>query len=198
MKTHNIIQKLGMAVLTTLMPLCFTLSAMAQGNLVVNGGFDTDASGWTITNVSGGGGYASSVGNPPGSIYLYNPLSQYYPTASQTINSLTPGGLYIVSGDYQMATGQDIADNSFGVALDGVFLFETRAPTDFNWHSFNFDYTVTSTSALLFLSAQINKTDDSYFIDNIAMYAVPEPSSMALLFLGCGALLGVRRNGKGK
>ncbi len=170
-------------VLTTLALSCFSQSAMAQGNLVVNGGFDTDTSGWTITNTSAGGGYNSAIGNPPGSVRLYNPTSPNVPTASQIINGLTLGDLYIVSGNY-LGGGKDVTDNSFGVALDGVFLFETAAPADFNWHSFSFDYTATSTSALLSLSAQINGTDDSYFIDNISMEAVPEPNSLCLVGVG--------------
>ena len=158
--------------------------ATAQGNLVVNGGFDTDTSGWTITNVSEGGGYLSFFGNPSGSVYLYNPSSPHSPGASQTITSLTPGAIYSVSGDYQKGPGKDVADNSFGVALDGIFLFETAVPADFNWHGFSFDYTATSTSAFLSLSAQINGTDYAYFIDNISMEAVPEPSSLWLIGIG--------------
>jgi hypothetical protein len=34
------------------------------------------------------------------------------------------------------------------------------------------------------LSAQINGTDDSYFIDNISMEAVPEPNSLCLVGVG--------------
>jgi len=80
-------------VLITLALLCVSQSATAQGNLVVNGGFDTDASGLTITNVnsSGGGGYQSDFGNPPGSVRLNNLSSPKDPTASQIINGLTPG-----------------------------------------------------------------------------------------------------------
>ena len=66
------------------------------------------------------------------------------------------------------------------MALDGVFLFETAALADFNWHSFSFDYTATSTSAFLSLEAQINGTDYAYFIDNISIEAVPEPNSLWL------------------
>jgi hypothetical protein len=123
---------------------------------------------------------------------LDNPSLPNSPSASQTITSLTPGVLYIVSGDYEKGPGKNVTDNSFGVALDGVFLFETAAPADSNWHSFNFDYTATSTSALLSLSAQINGTDYAYFIDNIAMYAVPEPSAWSLILLGSSLLACVR------
>jgi hypothetical protein len=119
-------------VLITLALLCVSQSATAQGNLVVNGGFDTDASGLTITNVnsSGGGGYQSDFGNPPGSVRLNNLSSPKDPTASQIINGLTPGDIYIVSGNYR-GGGKNVTDNSFGVALDGDFLFETAAPADF-------------------------------------------------------------------
>ena len=124
--------------------LLSVLTSSGQGNLVINGGFAHNASGWTMTNVdvSEGGGYDISIGNPPGS----------------------------------------------------VFLFETKAPADSNWHSFSFDYTAASSSVLLSLSAEINGTDDSYFIDNIAMHAIPEPSIVSFMLLGSGVLIFVRRN----
>jgi len=199
MKSHTItIHKISIIVLTALMLSCLPQLTMAQGNLVVNGSFDTDASGWIITNVnvSAGGGYLSNYGNPPGSIFLYNPSSSHVPTASQEINSLTPGSLYVISGDYQKGLGKNITANSFGVALDGVFLFETNAPVNLNWYNFSFYYTAASSSALLSLAAQINGTDYSYYIDNIAMYAVPEPSAGCLIIFGSGVLIYVRTRKK--
>jgi len=196
MKLHPIIRKISITALTALMLSCLPQWAMSQGNLVVNGGFDTDASGWTITNVSeGDNGYASNIGNPPGSVFLYDVSSLNVPTASQEISSLTPGALYIVSGDYA-GGGKGVANNSFGVALDGVYLFETNAPPTYNWYSFSFDYTATSTSALLSISAQLNGTGYPYTIDNIAMYAVPEPSAICLILLGSGVLIYVRTRHK--
>jgi len=173
-------------VLTILALLCFSELAIAQGNMVLNGSFDTDTSGWILTNlnVSAGGGYKSAYGDPLGSVLLYNPSSSLVPMASQVIYSLTPGSIYIVSGDYQKSVGKDAIDNSFGAAIDGNFLFETPAPADHSWHSFSFEYTATSTSVLLSLEAQINGTDYSYFIDNISMEAVPEPGSLCLFGLG--------------
>ncbi len=148
--------------------------AAAQGNLVVNGGFD-GPDGWTFAFPAY---YNVKNGNPPPDVVLDGESA----TASQTINSLNPGITYVVSGDYQWNGGSS-TDPSLGVALDGVYLFETAAPADANWHSFNFDYTATSTSALLSLAA-INGAEVHYSIDNISMEAVPEPSSLCLIGVG--------------
>ena len=178
--------------------LCFLIASMlswlpqfatAQGNLVVNGGFNTDASGWMMTNIDIGWGGWSSQGNPGGSFVLNNlPSSSTEPTIGQTINSLTVGDTYVVSGDYQMLGGKNSTDvNSFGIAIDGTFMFETIAPTnptDHNWYNFSFLYTATSSSALVSLSSKINGTDFYYGIDNISMEAVPEPNSLCLIGLG--------------
>lgn len=79
------------------------------------------------------------------------------------------------------------------MAVNGVFLFETVAPASYNWQSFSFSYTAISSSALLSLSSQINGMEISYGIDNIAMQAVPEPSSSLLIMLGSGVVIYVRR-----
>jgi len=181
------------AVVLSMLAL-FCSSASAQGNLVVNGGFDTDASGWSITNINPygfGGGYRSDFGNPAGSVSLYNDnTSANAPTASQEIDSLTPGTTYIISGDYW--SGGLMGSNSLSVALDGITLFEEDVPVSSAWNTFSFDYTATSTSALLSLyTTTFGKAYGSY-IDNIAMYATPEPSPSWLLFLGSGILFYVR------
>jgi hypothetical protein len=183
-------------VLTALALLCRQQSATAQGSFVVNGGFDTDASSWTLTN----GAYFTGAGGNPGGGIVLNPPSSTAPTISQTINGLTPGTFYTVSGDYMgdLVGKNIITTNSLGVALDGVFLFETVAPTNFNWYSFNFEYLATSTSALLSLSSQLNGTGASYLIDNISMYAVPEPDSLCLIGIGgvVGALFTIRHRSR--
>jgi hypothetical protein len=179
-------------VLTALALLLLPRLATAQGNLIFNGGFDSSAAGWTLTN----GASWPLLGNPGNAVGLDNlsPSPSTDPTASQTINSLTPGILYSVSGDYQKqkdrgAITTPSTDNSFGVAIDGTFLFEAASSTntDLTWYSFNFFYTATSSSALLSLSSQINGTGVSYAIDNISMQAVPEPSSLCLI--GAGGII---------
>ena len=79
------------------------------------------------------------------------------------------------------------------MSLDDVFLFGTATPANANWYSFSFDYTATSSSALLNLS-QINGV--YYDIDNITMQVVPEPSANSLILLGIGVLIYVRKRHK--
>ncbi len=172
------------------------LGVSAQGNLVFNGGFDTDASGWMLVDMSMGGGFETTKGNPPGDVVLASfPSPDTDPTASQTINSLTPVAIYTVSGDFryiQDRGGGLPTDMGFGVALDGVYLFESADRTPNIWQHFSFSYTASSASALLSLSAQRNGTGLVYAIDNLSM-KIPEPSSGALLLAGVGLLVLARR-----
>jgi len=159
---------------------------VAQGNLVINGGFDVDATGWSISF----GYYVPSGGDPGGYVALDSGISNT-PAASQAIAGLTPDSVYLISGDYRASKGTS-TDNSFAVALDGNFLFETIQPGDFNWHSFSFFYTATSSSATLSLASQLNGTGISYGIDNISMYETPEPSAVSLIFLGSSLSVCIR------
>jgi hypothetical protein len=152
--------------------------AAAQGNFVVNGGFNANASDWTATDVSIPD-YLTTGGNPGGFFGLYNASASAVPTVSQQINSLVPGFIYLVSGDYKSG-GKGFASNSFGVAFNGVYVFLASSPTDYNWHSFSFEYAATSTSELLSISSQLRATGYAYYIDNIAMSPVPEPSTLSL------------------
>jgi hypothetical protein len=168
--------------------------AMGQDNLVVNGTFSGNANGWTVINTPGGFGYSSVVGNPGGGVLLDNvtPSPSSDPTASQTISGLTTGTVYSVSGDYQPGKlrGSGLPTGpSFGVAINGEFLFTAAAPPDFVWRRFSFLHTATSSTAVLSLSSQINGTGLSYAIDNIAMQAVPEPSDIRLVLFSLGVLV---------
>jgi len=180
----------------------FPQLANTQGNMVVNGGFDTDASGWLTNNIGRDGGFYSGKGDPGGYFLLDNvPSPSLYPTISQVINNLIPGGKYTISGSYaySLGLGDALSTNaSFGVAIDGAFLFEAVAQQGSSWQNFSFIYTATAPSVTLGLSSQINNTQVSYLVDNIAMYAIPEPSAWSLIFLGSGVLICVRRNRKGE
>jgi hypothetical protein len=169
---------LGLAVAALLLN---SQLADGQDNLVINGSFSGNANSWTITNTPGGFGYHSAVGNPPGGVQLDNvfPSPPSDPTASQTISGLTPGVVYLVSGDYRRVkvrgSGLPTDQPSFGVAIDGDFLFTTLDPGFLDWRHFSFPYTASSTTVLLSVSSQLNGTGFSYDIDNIAMQAAPQP-----------------------
>jgi hypothetical protein len=189
----NLIQTVAFAL--AFIP-CFV---MAQGTLVINGGFVFGADGWTLINgahIVPTNGYGTNLFGVLGNS---SPSPSVLPTASQTINSLTPGLLYYVSGDFakgkdQMPGGSPL-NPSFGVLMDNVVYFQAVAPENFDWQNFTFYYTATASSAVLSLSSYMNGTEVPYFIDNIAMYAVPEPSAGCLLFLSSGLLIFVRKAG---
>src|ERR1043165_7409671 len=105
--------------------------ARAQGTLVFNGGFATNTDGWILAN---GAGFEFTNGNPAGDVALGSipPSDTTDPTASQTINSLTPGTAYLVSGDLRYLTdrgGGSPTDFGFGVMVDGAVLFESAQRT---------------------------------------------------------------------
>jgi hypothetical protein len=169
---------LGLVILAC---LCFPQLAKAQGNLVVNGGFDTNAADWTLTGSAIYNGYG---GDPAGSVALVNSGA----SASQTINGLTTGATYIVSGDYQGVLGLSDPYPTFQVTMNSAILFETAASGNYNWYSFSFLYTAALSSAVLSLDLvepnPVENVKTSYDIDNIAMQSVPEPSASALIMLG--------------
>jgi len=176
--------------LATVMLLVSLESAKAQGNLVVNGTFDADASGWTLINILPPGGYMYN-----GFFAIWgNPSDQ--PAISQTIYGLEIGTTYTVSGDYALAKGNNPI-NGFGVAIDGNNLFTGSAPMSGLWVPFDFSFTAASTSVDLTLNAYLNGSNSSFFVDNISMVAVvPEPSSLCLLGLGAAGGLFFRHRKK--
>ena len=183
-------------VLTALALSCLPQLANAQGNLVVNGTFESGSTGWTLTN----GAIVAFVGDPGVACFLVSSNSSpaNEPTASQVIDGLFAGTSYMISGNYKAGKdpgGASPANASFGVAIDGAFLFELAASPNGSWQSFSFSYTAASSDVLLSLSSQINGTGVEYAIDNISMEAVPEPNSLWLIGIGgiAGATLLINR-----
>jgi len=166
-------------VLTILGLTCISELAMAQGNLVINGNFDDYLNGWTST-----GGFWNPKNGFPAPDFDFS--ASVGRPLSQTISNLNVGSLYTVSGNFGTG-GTDHTTISFQVSLDGVPYFETAVPDPTNtWpYSFNFEYTATSSSAVLsFTQVASGDLINPYSIDNIAMYAVPEPGSLCLLGVG--------------
>ena len=172
--------------------LCFrhTLNAMvwiasvlltgnvgSANNLVTNGTFDISVprngtgGGWTSDVIDGSGGWVSSGGNPGANFILNSNGGASDPIIVQTVNGLVPGSCYGVSGDFtNIYPGfGSLAALSFGVAVDGVFLFEGQKGTADVWQHFSFSFTPTSGSVALLLAGERNGDDSSYRIDNISL-----------------------------
>lgn len=165
--------------------LLFARIGTAQGNLIYNGGFDitfgNDAPGWTRT----GAAFANvKNGDPAPDLVLGQGQA-----ASQAVNNLTAGALYVVTGDYY-CYATDHTTLSFRVSVDGGSLFETAGPIDQTWNHFNVQFSPSSPSAVLSLTqtyAAYPSVGD-YSIDNIGMYVVPEPSVSGIFLLGAFSL----------
>ena len=148
-----------------------------------NGGFISDANGWTLGGGCSFAQWSGGVGNPPGSIYLNScgePTSD--PFASQTLGGFIPGQTYTVSVDVLLDINNAGGSNgkSFGIFLDSqpgnpIFLGEFL---DASWHTVcKVNFTATSTSHTIIFAAELDSrtpgvpstSDMSYYIDNVSL-----------------------------
>jgi hypothetical protein len=157
-----------------------TFAAKADGGgpveILVNGGFDADASGWEWSNIDGSGGWRGGGGNPGGCFILnQNGTCPVDPTIAQALQGLVVGGRYRMAGEYIPAhTGFGNPDaSSFGVAIDDEVLKEWQRGPHGEWTAFSVEFTATATTHILGISAERNCDDSSYGIDNIAVDLVP-------------------------
>jgi hypothetical protein len=178
----------------------------SQGQFVQNGTFDLIEPGtfWSAANIDGAGGWRPTDGNPTGHFILNdngNPATD--PTISQTINGLAGSATYQVTGDFRRVYSTGASAGSFGVAIDGNFLFQGENPL-LTYAPFSFTFVAPGPSVVLSLAGERLGSDVDYSVDNINIAlvrdgAVPEPGTLA--FLAGPALLAgyaVRRKGRGK
>ena len=177
--------------------LCaIALPARAQ-ELVTNGDFElsattSDFSGWTLSDLSFP--VAQNIGR--NATFAHSP-SHYANLAgdpgpdsmSQTI-STTPGTTYTFS--FWLAHDvTPVLGNSFNVSWDStpVLSLSNLGIQSYTNGHYSFDITATGTSSTIGFLYQDN--DDFFRLDDVSVLAVPENSTMSLLFIGFGFLASV-------
>lgn len=164
----------------------------ANAALVVNGGFETgDFTGWTanpvsfpiyiVTNPVNSGAYAAQIAG-----FAYGP-----DTLSQTVGT-TAGQSYTLSFAFWQ---DDYYPNGFDVSWNGVSVF---AQTDTNTGNAYAPASVrvvgTGSDTLVFTAYN----DPAFtYLDDVALTAVPEPESWALMITGFGAIGAAMRARRG-
>lgn len=182
-----------------------SLSVAAQANLIVNGSFGTDATGWTLGGTGCTAGLFDGSGNPGGSILL-NACGEAdsNPSVAQTVSGLTIGATYTLQWDEKLHV-DTLGGNgkSFGVFLDN----EPNNPIALNefldtaWHTVTQTFVATSTTHTIIFAAEVDtrtpgatiNSDVSYYLDNVSLTGnVPEPSVLLLGMAGAVPMLGFR------
>lgn len=176
----------------TIFVLTLAPAVPAQVVGFVNGAFDAfvpengTGGGWTSSG-SVFGGWRGDLGNPLPCFFLNNFGGNIDPAIEQTVSGLTVGGTYRIAGDYQLEFGGTVGGqpDSFGVFVDNVQVLGLPSPGQV-WTPFSVDFTATSTSHTFAFVGERNGFDTSYFVDNLSLTLVPEPSSLLLVGLAAG------------
>lgn len=186
---------IGWALLcaTPLAYFAFASPAKAQGNIVMNPGFETgDFTGWMVNDPSGLTGVGSDAAFAhSGNNYAFLGAEPNIGSLSQNL-STTAGDLYSLS--FWLAhdvTGKP--SNEFSVYWNGSLIFAlTPNVGAFSYTEFSFsDLTATGSSTTLEFRYEDN--DDFFRLDDVSA-AVPEPgSTIWLVAFGLGGLLMHRR-----
>jgi hypothetical protein len=159
------------------------LASSVHSQLITNGNFSTlvprnsTGGGWTSSHIDGAGGHQPTGGNPGGNFILNDtgPLGSD-PTISQSVSGLTPGGSYLLTGDYaSVYSSFGVATKlSFAVDIDGLNKTKLGRPgAEGVWGSFAVPFWAAASSALISFRAEIDGDDSSYRIDNIDLIGCP-------------------------
>lgn len=160
------------------------LGQSASANLVTNGTFDTDLSGWTLVANDGFTGFRNTFGNPPGSFQNGN-VNSIPSTLSQVLTT-SAGSLYDISFDlFHNDPGQG---DTFAVTFGGVNLIGPGPipQTGGLWQTFTFN-NVAATGPSTTLTFVGYDNPSFFWVDNVKATPGPLPA------LGVAAAFGFSR-----
>jgi hypothetical protein len=145
-----------------------TLEVLAGTDKLVNGSFDTNATGWTATNVDQSGGYRTAAGN---GFFVLNEsgAASTDPTITQRINGLTVGASYVVRGSYRNYSGVGtVGTPAFAVDVDGSQQAALPNPGT-AWTSFTVRFVAQYASQTVSFRGEINGSDIDIAVDNLTL-----------------------------
>lgn len=166
--------------------------------LVVNGGFEPDATGWTISHLGSFSGVtttANSTAWPPHSgSYCFHMGATSATDQSDVFQDIATvaGTTYTVSV-WALDLNPADATAGFNATFDGVS-FASRGPSLTNAYT-QFSANIVASTSLTRLEFTGYEASQYILVDDFSVQAqaVPEPASMAALGLGVVALLRRRR-----
>jgi hypothetical protein len=165
----------------------------SAANLVVNGEFDTDGSGWAQIDWVDSNWFGDRFGvkgwdGNPGWFFV-NGFGAGAET-SQLVSGLSPGQTYVVSGYYHRDTANWPGD-PLRVLMDDTEYFTPPPSRDEDvWRPFAFNYVAVDSDVLLRFQTEFTG-DDAYGIDHIELNLIPEPAA-AITLAAAGMLVAAR------
>jgi hypothetical protein len=141
---------------------------VGSGELVTNGTFDTDVSGWTA-------GLSSTITYDAGraKLELLNGAGGVYPKAQCSLGTLTTGNTYIVHiGEYQKTSGNNLRvgiSNSDSTGNDLAVSSTINSSTDLSNASFSFTVSGTGVHYLYMYMQDSNGGNSVAHFDNISV-----------------------------
>ena len=167
-----------------------SVALSAHANLVVNPGFETGSfAPWTNTGDTSFSGVSNGVPVHSGSYAAF-----FGPTSNDGFldqNIVTvPGLSYIV--DFWLSNDDSVGNNHMSASFNGVQILSlvNAAPFPYTHYTSN---PIMATTALTDLHFTFYNPPAYYYLDDVAVNAVPEPGTLGLIALGALGLVGAVR-----